>query len=138
LSIELPGIALNRASHSEATTGRSPFRRHAASLVPLFFDEGLELALHRFKGVIDYFAQRLVHLVLGLLFFRDKLVAWRHGHVDANPEWISGMLRMIGMLDDDIAAADVIAKPIESRGFGANVIIKLVCFFDAAIRDFDR
>ena len=108
------------------------------SLVALFLDERLQLAFHRFEGVVDYFAQRLVHLVPGLLFFRDELVAWRHRHVDADPERISGMLGMVGMLDDDVATADMIAKAIEPRGFGSDVIIELLRLFDAAIRDFDR
>jgi hypothetical protein len=48
------------------------------------------------------------------------------------------MLRMVGMFDDDVATADVIAKAIEPRRLRANELLELVRFFNAAIRDFDR
>ena len=40
---------------------------------------------------------------------------------------------MIGMFDDDVAPADVIAEAIEPRGLAANQFIELVRFLDAPI-----
>ena len=104
-------------------------------LVALFLDQRLELALHRFESVVDYLAQRFVHLVHGLFFVRDQLVAGWDGNIDPHPEGITGMLGVVGMLDDHVAAADVIAETIEARGFAANEFLELVRFLDPPIRD---
>jgi hypothetical protein len=74
-----------------------------------------------------------VHFVGALLFIRDQLVTRGYGHVDPYPEWIAGMLRVIRLLDHDVAAADVIAEPIQTRGFITNELVELVGFLDAPI-----
>jgi len=104
----------------------------------LFLDQRLELALHRLESVVDYLAQRLMHLVRGRFFVRDQLVAGRDGDIDADPKGVPGMLRVIGMLENDIATADVIAEAIEARGFAADEGIELVRFLDPTIRDDNR
>jgi hypothetical protein len=106
----------------------------AHCLLPaLLLDERLELALHRLKGVVDDFAQRFVHFVRALSFIRDQLVAGWDGNVDPDAEWIPGMLGVIRMLNNDVAAADVIAEPIQARGLIANELVELVGFLDAPI-----
>ncbi len=99
----------------------------------LTFDERLELALHRLERVVDHFAEGLVHFMSALFLFRDELVPGRNGDVDSHPEWITGMLRVIRMFDDDVAAADVIAEPIQARGFIADEDFELIGFLDAPI-----
>jgi hypothetical protein len=41
------------------------------------------------------------------------------------------------LLDHDVAAADVVAKAVETRGFAANEFVELIRFLDPAIRDPD-
>ncbi len=43
------------------------------------------------------------------------------------------MLRVIRMFDDNVAAADVIAEPIQARGFITDEYFKLIGFLDAPI-----
>jgi hypothetical protein len=74
-----------------------------------------------------------VHFVRALLFIRHQLVTGRYGHVDPDPEWITGMLRVIRMLDHDVATADVITESIQARGFITNKLVELVGFLDAPI-----
>ncbi len=105
---------------------------------PLFFDQGLELTLHGLKSVVEDFAQRFVHFVLGLTLVGDQLVTRRHCDVDSDPERVTGMLGVVGMLNYDIATADVIAEAVETSGFAANEFVELVGFLDPAIRDFHR
>lgn len=125
------------STESRPTGARSsPAAR--SGLVTLSFDERLELTLHRFESVVDHFAQRLVHLVRALLLFRDQLVAGRHSDIDSDAKWIAGMLRVVGVFDHDVAAADVIAEAIEPRGFITNELLELVGFVDAPIRNLHR
>jgi hypothetical protein len=65
-------------------------------------------------------------------------VAGGDGDIDADAKGIAGLLRVIGMLDDDVAAADMIAEAIETCGFAADEFVELVRFLDPTIRDFDR
>ena len=74
-----------------------------------------------------------MHLVLGLLLIRDQLVTGRDGDVNPHPERIARMLGAIGVLDHDVASADVIAKAIEARGFTANEFVELVRFLDPSV-----
>ena len=99
----------------------------------LTFHQLLELALHRLEGVVNHFAERLVHFMRALLLVRDQLVPRRNSDVDPHPEWITGMLRVIRMFDDNVAAADVIAEPIQARGFIADEYFELIGFLDAPI-----
>jgi hypothetical protein len=99
----------------------------------LLFDQCLKLALHCLESVVDHFAERLVHFVRALFFIGHQLVAGRDGNIDSDPEWIAGMLRVVGMLNDDVAAADVIAKTIQPRGFVSDELVELIGFLDASI-----
>ena len=104
------------------------------ALIPtLFCHELFEQALHRLEGVVDHFAQWLVHVVCYRLFICHQLVAGRDGNVDPYPERIAGTLRVIWMFDDDVAPADVIAEAIKPRGLAANQFIELVRCFDAPL-----
>ncbi len=42
------------------------------------------------------------------------------------------------VLDNDVAATDVIAEPIEARGFFTDEEFELIGFLDAPIGNFDR
>ena len=110
----------------------------AGLLAALFFDQGLELALHGFKGVANYFTQRLVHLVRGRAFVGHQLVARRHGEIDPHSERVTGVLGMVWMLDDNVAAADVIAETIEPRRFAPDELLELIRFFHTTIGNFNR
>lgn len=77
-----------------------------------------------------------MHFVGALSFVRDQFVSGRNGDVNPHPERVPGMLRVVGMFDDDVAAADVIAKPIEARSLIANEMFELIGFFDSPIRNF--
>lgn len=74
-----------------------------------------------------------MHFVRALLFIRDQLVTRRNGYIDPHPEWIARMLGVIRMFDHDVATADVIAEPIQTRGFITNELVELVRFLDTAI-----
>ena len=74
-----------------------------------------------------------MHLMRPLFFVGHQLVAGRDGHVDPDAEWIALMLRVIGMLDDDVAATDVVTEPIQARRLVANELVELVGFLDAPI-----
>jgi hypothetical protein len=65
-------------------------------------------------------------------------VARRHCEIDSDPEWVAGMLRLVGVLNHNIATANVITKSIETGRFAANEFVELVGFLNTAIRDFDR
>jgi hypothetical protein len=104
----------------------------------LFLDERLELALHCFEGVVDYFAQRLMHAVRGRIFVRDQFVAGRDRNVNSDPEWVPRVLGVVGMLDHDVASTDVIAKAVEARGLAANEFVELIRFLDSPIRNSNR
>src|SRR6478672_1215908 len=53
-----------------------------ALISTLFCHELFEQALHRLEGVVDHFAQWLVHFVCGRLFIGHQLVTGGHGDVD--------------------------------------------------------
>jgi hypothetical protein len=81
---------------------------------PLLFHNATQLALHGFECVMDDFFERFVSAVIHLPFIGHKLVAWRHGHVDPAAVWITFLMVVIGLLDGDIAAVNVITKSLES------------------------
>jgi hypothetical protein len=80
----------------------------------LLFHNTTQLALHGLKCVMDDFFERFVGAVIHLPFIDDKLVAWRHGHVDPAPVWVPFIMGVIWLLDCDIAAVNVITKSLES------------------------
>lgn len=103
-------------------------------VVPLLFHNTTQLSLHGFKCVVDDFFERFVSAVIHLLFIGYKLVSGRHGHVDPASVWIPFVMVVIGLLDCDIAAVDVITKSLESFCIIQNEIVDLVRFFQTPIR----
>ena len=106
--------------------------------MPLLVHNASQLTLHGFKCVVDDFLERFVSTVTHLLFIGHKLVARRHGHVDAASVWIAFEMVVISLLDCDIAAVDVITKSFESLGIIQNEIVDLIRFFETAIRYLNR
>jgi hypothetical protein len=108
------------------------------NVVPLLVHNATQLALHGFKCVVDDFFERFVSSIIHLPFIGHQLVPWRHGDVDAAPVWISFMMVVIGLLDCDIAAVDVITKSLESLCIIQNYIVDLVRFFQTPVRYLNR
>ncbi len=94
--------------------------------MPLTRDKFLELSLHLLERIVDDLRERLVHLVLGLLFVCHQLMSGRYREVDSDAERIAGTLLVVRLFDRDIAAADVIAKAIEPCRFAANQVIDFI------------
>jgi len=105
---------------------------------PLFFDHATQLPLHRFESVVDDLVQRLMCAVVLLLFIGDEFVTARNGHIDATTERISFLMSMIGLLDGDIAAVNVVAEFFQPRRIIQNEIVDLVRFFQTPISDLNR
>jgi len=103
------------------------------NVAPLLFHNATQFALHGFKGVVDNFLERFVSTVIHLPFIGYKLVARRHGHVDATPVWIAFVMGVIGLLDCDIAAVNVITKSLESFCIIQDETVDLVRFFQTPI-----
>jgi hypothetical protein len=103
------------------------------NVVPLLFHNATQFALHGFKGVMDNFLEWFVSTVIHLPFIGYKLVARRHGHVDATPVWIAFVMGVIGLLDCDIAAVNVITKSLESFCIIQDETVDLVRFFQTPI-----
>ena len=104
------------------------------NVTPLLFHNATQLTLHDFKCVMDDFFERFVSAVVHLSFIGHKLVPRRHGHVDPAPVWIPFVMVVIGLLDCDIAAVDVITKSLESCCIIQNESVDLVRFFQTPIR----
>ena len=83
-------------------------------VVPLLFHNATQLTLHGFKCIVDDFFERFVSAVIHLSFIGHELVPRRHGHIDPASVWITFVMVVIGLLDGDIAAVDVITKSLES------------------------
>ena len=92
-----------------------------------------QLPLHRFESVVDDFLQRGVGAVVHLLFVGDEFVARRHGDIDAHPELVSFVMRMIGLLDGHVTPVDVIAEFFEPRRFFENELIDRLRLLDPTI-----
>ncbi len=88
-----------------------------------------ELSLHRLEGVVDHLGQRLVPAIVVLLFFRDQLVTAGNGHIDAHPVRIAFLMRMIGLLNRNIAAINVIAEFLEPCRVIVHELVNLRLFF---------
>jgi hypothetical protein len=108
------------------------------NVAPLLFHNATQLTLHGFKCVVDDFFERFVSAVIHLPFIGHKLVPRRYGHVDPAPVWIPFVMVVIGLLDCDIAAVDVITKSLESFCIIQNEIVDLVRFFQTPIRYLNR
>ena len=76
--------------------------------------------------------------VIHLLFIGHEFVPWCHGHVDTAPIRISLLMSVIGLLNSDIAAVDVVAKPFESCCIIQNDFVNLVRFLQTPIRYLNR
>lgn len=80
----------------------------------LLFHNAAQFAFHRLERVMDDFFERLVCAVVHLLFFGDELVTWRYGHVDSASVRVALVMRVICLLNRDIAAVDMITKSLQS------------------------
>ena len=105
---------------------------------PLLFHNATQLTLHGSKSVVDDFFERFVSAVIHLPFIGHKLVARRHRHVDPASVWVPFLMGVIGLLDSDIAAVDVITKSLESFCIIQNEIVDMVGFFQTPIRYLNR
>ena len=90
---------------------------------PLLFNNAAQLPFHRFERVVDHFVKRLVCAVVHLSFIRNQFVAARHSYVDATPVRVSFLMRVIGLLDGDVAPVDVVTKSFQSRCIIQNEIV---------------
>jgi hypothetical protein len=48
------------------------------------------------------------------------------------------MLSVVGVLNHNVATANVVTKSVETSGFAANEFVELVGFLNTAIRNFHR
>ena len=103
------------------------------NVVPLLVYNTTQFPLHRFKCIVDDFLDRFVSTVIHLPFIGHKLVPGRHGHVDPAPVWIPFVMVVIGLLDCDIAAVNVITKSLESFCIIQDETVDLVRFFQTPI-----
>jgi hypothetical protein len=105
---------------------------------PLFVNYAAQLPFHRFESVVDYFVERFVRAVVHLLFIGNEFVTTRNGHIDTTTVRISFLVRVIGLLNGDVAAVDVIAKSFQPRCIIQNESVDLARFFQTPISDFNR
>ena len=92
-----------------------------------------QFALHRFERVVNHLVKRLVRAVVHLGFISHQLMAARHRYIDAAPERIPFLMRMVRLLDGHVAAVDMIAKFLQSRCILQNEVVDLVRFFQTPI-----
>jgi hypothetical protein len=92
----------------------------------LLVHDAAQLTLHRLERVVNHLVERLVRAIVHLRFITDELMASRHGHIDATPEWIPFLMGVVGLLDGHIAAVDMIAKFLQSRRVIQNEVVDLV------------
>ena len=85
-----------------------------------------QLALHRFERVVDHFVERLMRAVVHLLLVAHQLVARPDRYIDPAAIRITFVMRMIRLLDRDVAAIDVVAKFLEPRGVSHHEIVDLI------------
>ena len=64
-------------------------------------------------------------------------MAGRHGDIDPDSERISLLVRVVRLLDGDVAAVDVVAEFFQARCFIQHKLIDVVGFLDAAVGDVD-
>jgi hypothetical protein len=99
----------------------------------LLLHEVPQLALHCLESVVDDLRKRGVRAIVHLLLVGDEFVMRRHGHVDPHSKLVSLLMRMIGLLDSDITAIDVVAEFFEPARFLQNELVELFRFLDATI-----
>ena len=105
----------------------------STSLPPLLLHKMAQLSLHRLESIVDDFGQRGVRAVVHLLFVGDELVTRRDGDIDADPELVSFLMRMIGLLDGDITSVDMIAEFFEPGRFLKNELVDCLRLIDPTI-----
>jgi hypothetical protein len=110
-------LGLRFPARSAAHQRSRAYRRGLDLFATLLFHEMAELSLHRFESVVHNFAQRIVCAIIQLFFIRHEFVSGWDSHIDPHTKLISFVMRVVRLLDSDIAAADVIAKMIKSRCF---------------------
>jgi hypothetical protein len=104
-------------------------------VAPLFVYDAAQLALHNLEGVVHHFCQRIVCAVIDLFFFGHQLVTGRNGDVDSHPVLVSFFMGVIGLLNGDVAPADVIAEFVQPLGLLQHHLFDAEGFFQATIRD---
>ena len=90
-------------------------------VAPLFVYDPAQLALHYLECVVYHFRQRLMRAVIDLFFFGHQLVAGRDGDIDSHPELVSFFMGVIGLLNGNVAPADVIAKFVQPVAFSNTI-----------------
>ncbi len=83
---------------------------------------------------MDNLVERLVCAVVLLFFIGYEFVTARNGHIDATTVRISFLVGVIGLLDGDIAAVNVVAKFLQPRRFFEHEIVDLVGFLRKMLR----
>ena len=125
-----------RQSHRIARVSESLRAKAAtASLPPLLLHEVAQLPLHRLERVVDDFAQRGMGAVVHLFFVGDEFVTRRNGDIDAHPELIPFVMRVIGLLDGDVTSVDVIAEFLEPSRLLQNELVDLLRLLEPPIGD---
>jgi hypothetical protein len=107
-------------------------------IAPLLVNYTAQLPFHRFESVVDYFVEWLMRAVVHLHFIGNKFVTTRNSHIDTTTVRISFLVRVIGLLNGDVAAVDVIAKSFQPRCIIQNESVDLARFFQTPISDFNR
>jgi len=76
-----------------------------------------------------------VRAVIDLFFFRHQLVTGWNCDIDSYPVLISFFMGVIGLLNGDIAPADVVAEFVQALGLLQYHLFDAGRFFQATIRD---
>ena len=84
-----------------------------------------KLTLHRFEGVVNHLAERLVRPVVLLFLFCDQFVTWRNCYIDANAKRISFLMGVVRLFDRDITPVDVVAKFLQMRRFSQDILFSV-------------
>ena len=92
-----------------------------------------QLPLHCLERVVDDFAQRGMGAAVHLLFVGDEFMTRWDGNIDAHPELVSFLVRMIGLLYGHITPINVIAEFLEPVRFLQNELVELLRLLDAPI-----
>jgi len=104
-------------------------------VAPLLVHHAAQLALHDLEGAEHGFCQGIVRAVIDLLFFRDQFVAGRNSDIDSYPILVSFFMGVIGLLNSNVAPANVIAEFVQTLGFLQYHLFDAEGFFQATIRD---
>ena len=86
-------------------------------VVALFVDDATQFAFHRLEGIVNGFGERFVPAIVGLFLIGHQLMAAGNRYIDANPERVSFVMRVVRLLDGDVAPVDVVAKFLKPRRF---------------------